>query len=127
MAFRVEIEPQALEDLDGIADHIKRKSSFVVAERWFNGMIDAIASLEEMPARCPIAPESEAIGREIRLLLHGRKNRAYKIYFAIRYETPSTGAVRVFHVRHWARRALSLDELQDLMDEPTDEQGTDRA
>jgi len=49
MAFRVEIEPQAFEDLDEIADWIKAGSSFETAERWFNGMIAAIATLREMP------------------------------------------------------------------------------
>ncbi len=119
MAFRVEIEPQAFEDLDSIAEYIKKKSSFKVAERWFNGVVDDITSLKHMPSRCPIAPESEDLGEEVRLLLHGRKNRTYKIYFAINYETASTGTVRVFHVRHWARKAVGPDELQALMDEFT--------
>jgi plasmid stabilization system protein ParE len=123
MAFRVEIEPQAFEDLDSIAGYIKTKSSFAVAGRWFNGIINDIASLKEMPARCPIAPESEDLGDEVRILLHGRKNRTYKIYFAIHYETPSTGTVRVFHVRHWALKPLIPDELKELMDEFADEQG----
>ena len=117
MAFRVEIEPQAFEDLDSIAEYIKNESSLRVAEGWFNAVIDDIASLTDMPARCPIAPESKELGAEVRLLLHGRKNRTYKIYFAVHYETPSTGTVRIFHVRHWARKALSSDELQALMDE----------
>ena len=39
MAFRVEVEPQAFEDLDSIAEYIKRKSSFTVAQKWFNGVI----------------------------------------------------------------------------------------
>jgi hypothetical protein len=111
------------EDLDFIAEYIKKKSSFAAAEGGFNGMVNDIASLKDMPARCPIAPESEDLGDEVRVLLHGRKNRTYKIYFAIHYETPSTGTVRVFHVRHWARRPLIPDELQELMDEFADEQG----
>mgnify|MGYP003336232294 FL=1 len=114
MAFRVEIEPQAFEDLDAIAEYTKNRSSFGIAEKWFNGIIDSIGSLAETPARCPIAPESEDLQAEIRLLLHGRKNRAYKIYFAIQHETTSSGVVRIFHVRHWARRTLSPDELQEL-------------
>ena len=56
MAFRVEIEPQAFDDLDSIAEYIKIKSSFAVAERWFNSVLDDIDSLKDMPARCPIAP-----------------------------------------------------------------------
>jgi plasmid stabilization system protein ParE len=122
MAFRVEIEPQAFEDLDSIALYIKTKSSLAIAERWFNAIIDSMRSLQEMPSRCPIAPESEDLDAEIRLLLDGRKNRAYKIYFAIELETSSSGVVRIFHVRHWARRAASLNELQQLMDELTAEE-----
>jgi hypothetical protein len=88
-----------------------------MAERWFNGVIHEIASLSEMPARCPAAPESEDLGQEVRVLLHGRSKRLYKIYYAIDYETPSAGMVRVFHVRHWARKPLTNDELEELMDD----------
>jgi plasmid stabilization system protein ParE len=123
MAFRVEITPQAFDDLDSIADYIREHSSFAVAEKWFNGIIDDIASLKDMPARCPVAPESEDIGEEVRLLLHGRKNRTYKIYYAINHETPSSGTVQVFHVRHWARKPVSEDELQNLIDDLADEAG----
>src|SRR5438105_1920663 len=115
MAFRVEITPQAFEDLDSIAKYIKDKSSLTVAGKWFNRVIDDIASLREMPSKCPLAPESEELGEEVRLLLHGRKNRTYKIYFAIHYETSSTGTVRILHVRHWARKPLHEDDLRDLM------------
>lgn len=65
MAFRVEIQPQALDDLDSIADNIKARSSFATAEKWFNGILDDIASLKEMPERCSIAPESEGLDREV--------------------------------------------------------------
>ena len=116
MAFRVEIASQAFDDIDSIAGYIKENSSFAVAERWFNGIIGDIASLKEMPARCPVAPETEELGQEVRILFHGPRKRTYKIYCAIDYETPSTGKVRVFHVRHWARKPLSEDELQDLID-----------
>ena len=113
MAFRVEIAPQAFDDLDSIADYIKERSRSALAERWFSGLIDDIDSLKNMPARCPVAAESEELGREVRLLLHGRKTRTYKIYFSIDYETPSRGTVRVLHVRHWARKPPGKDEFQE--------------
>ena len=83
MAFRVEITPQAFDDVDSIATYIKQQSSFGVAQKWFNGVMDAIGSLTHMPARCPVAPESADIGQEARMLIRGRKTRAYRIYFAI--------------------------------------------
>ena len=56
MDFRVEIQPQALDDLDTIGEHIKTRSSFTTSEKWFNSIMDAIATLKEMPERCIIAP-----------------------------------------------------------------------
>jgi plasmid stabilization system protein ParE len=67
MAFRVEIAPQAFDDIDSIAAYITEKSSFTVAERWFNGVMDDIGSLKDMPARYPATPESEELGLEVRL------------------------------------------------------------
>lgn len=115
MAFRVEVAPQALDDLDGISDHLTLAAGFAVAQRWFNGMMDAIRTLEQFPARCPVAPESRALGREVRVLLHGRKGRAYKIFYEVWPEGPEEGVVRVFHVRHWARKPLLKDDLADLL------------
>ncbi len=117
MAFRVDLAPRAVTDLDAIAEYIKQSGSFEQAENWFNGAIHAIASLKNMPSRCSVADESEELGREVRFLLYGSRNRAYKVYFSIHHETPSTGAVRVFHVRHWARKGLDSGELQGLVDE----------
>jgi len=44
----------------------------------------------------------------------------YKIYFSIDYADPGSGAVCVFHVRHWARKPLTNDELEELMDDQQD-------
>ena len=121
MDFSVEIEPQAFDDIDELASAIRRGSSFEIAQQWFNGMMAAIASLSEMPERCALAPEAEELGDAIRLLLHGRKNRSYKIYFKVQRESQTNGKVLVFHVRHWARRPLTEDELDELMDDQEDE------
>ena len=72
-----------------------------------------------------MAEESIELEQEVRLLLYGPSNRGYKIYFEIRHEAQDTGVVRVFHFRHWARKALSTDELQELMDELANEDGED--
>lgn len=116
MAFRVEIAPRAFNDLDEIATYIKQQSSFEQAEEWFNGIIAAIRTLEDMPERCRIADESEELGQEVHVLLYGRRNRKYKVYFAIQQRRRSGGTVQVFHVRHWARKTLDTSQLRELMD-----------
>jgi plasmid stabilization system protein ParE len=118
MAFRVKISPRAFNDLDEIARYIKRQSSFEQAEDWFNGIIAAIRTLEDMPSRCPVADESEELGQEVRLLIYGRRNRKYKVYYSIRRRTRSAGTIQVFHVRHWARKNLNTDQLRELMGDP---------
>jgi plasmid stabilization system protein ParE len=111
MGFRVELAPQVYADLDAIADYIEERGSFASAENWFNGIIDAIGGPKEQPSRCPFAQESEDIRAEIRLLLYGKRNRRYKVYFAADSDTDT---VRVFHVRHWAFKPLDSGELQEL-------------
>jgi plasmid stabilization system protein ParE len=115
MAFHVEISPRAFNDLDEIARYIQQQSSFKHAEEWFNGIIAAIRTLEDMPRRCRVADESEELGQEVRLLLYGKRNRKYRVYYSIRQRTPTTGTVRVFHVRDWARISLDTDQLRELM------------
>jgi plasmid stabilization system protein ParE len=114
MAFRVEVSPRAFEDLDAIAGYIRRHGSFESAEGWFNGIMDAIKTLRQAPPRCPLAEESRQLRTEVRLLLYGKRNRRYKVYFAIH---TGTETIRVLHVRHWARKPAGAGELDDLMDD----------
>lgn len=48
------------------------------------------------------------------MLLHGTRNRRYKVYFAI---DAKDQVVQIFHVRHWARKPAEVDELQELADD----------
>ena len=123
MAFDVLITDEAFRDLDAISGFIRTNSSPDQGRKWFDSITANILSLREMPSRCSVCPESGELGIEVRVLLHGPTNRRYKIYFTIRHDTPKSGTVRVFHIRHWARKALSTDELQELMDELANEQG----
>ena len=71
------------------------------AIRWYNRLLKAICSLETLPERCPLAPETHILKKEIRQILHGQKQHKYRILFDIKNDQ-----VRVLHVRHGARLAL---------------------
>ena len=58
----------------------------------------AIKTLCDAPQRYPLAEELQQLQAETRLPLYGKRNRRYKVYFAIHKETET---IRVFHVRHW--------------------------
>lgn len=122
MAFRVEVSPRAFDDLDALADYIQSHGGFERAEKWFDEMIAAIASLKDMPGRCPVADESEDLGQEVRFLLYGKRSHMYKVYFSVQGQTQTSGTVRVLHVRHWARHGLTADEFDLLTEEAAPEQ-----
>src|SRR5713101_2330994 len=71
------------------------------AQKWFNGLVKAIGSLDEQPDRYPYAPEAELFHKEIRQKLYGKRRGVYRVLFEIRQDV-----VEVLHIRHAARRFL---------------------
>jgi plasmid stabilization system protein ParE len=69
--------------------------------RWFRKLREEIASLSELPQRCPLAPENKEFPFEVRQLLYGRKPHLYRVLFTIEGDT-----VVVLHIRHGRRRRL---------------------
>ena len=61
MAYLVEISPSALNDIETAFLRLRRESPDY-ADQWFNELLEAIASLEKFPNRCPLAPESAGTG-----------------------------------------------------------------
>jgi plasmid stabilization system protein ParE len=107
MPFRVDIAPSALADA-GEAYLWMRERSHSEATDWYNGLLEAIFSLESFPTRCRLAAESEDLGIEIRQLLYGKGGTVYRILFTI----PGEDVVRVFHIRHTARDRLRPEDVE---------------
>ena len=106
MALRVEIATSALADIEDTYLYIREQAgAAAAADAWYNGLLDAIFSLEELPTRCPLAPESEDIGREVRQLVY----KKHRILFAV---LPGE-VVRVFRVWHGARRSFRVEDLDE--------------
>ena len=78
------------------------------ADNWFYSIYDTIGSLEIFPERCPLAPESEFLDREIREIFHGRRQHKYRILFTV-----GKNEVHVLHVRHGARLVLGGTESSE--------------
>ncbi len=97
MSYRVLITLPARRDLRDAFGWIAR-SSPRRAQVWLRGARQAIQTLADFPRRCPLAPGDGDSDLEIRQLLYGH----YRILFTIDGEV-----VRVYHVRHGARRSLA--------------------
>ena len=109
MSFRVILQPRAEQDIGNAARWILQESkSPATALRWARGIRAKIDTLKVNPLRCPIDPDSDAYGAEVRMLLFGRRRGKYRVLFTVRGDT-----VRVLTVRHTAQRTLADEIGQD--------------
>lgn len=107
MAYQIKITAPAENDVYAAFERI-RSVAPSVAERWLRGIFKTIFSLKEMPERCPLIPESEALGLEIRHLLHGKKTSLYRIIFDIQNDS----LVRILRVWHGYRDQIQEEDLE---------------
>ncbi len=98
MAYRVELTLRAERDFDYLYQRISADDS-AAAARWFNGLEEAIHTLERLPRRCPVAPESKKAKRRLRHLLYGPKRDVYRVIYEI---DESRRVVHVLTIRHAA-------------------------
>lgn len=101
MKYTVILQPAAEEEIEAGYLYLLSEASVAVAVRWFNQLEQAIETLEAMPRRCAVAPESSYFELEIRQLLVD----PYRILFTI-----AGKEVHVLHVRHASRRRLGETE-----------------
>ncbi|MCI0388629.1 MAG: type II toxin-antitoxin system RelE/ParE family toxin [Acidobacteria bacterium] len=100
MSYKIEITEKAQEEARE-AIHWIAQYSPENAALWYFELMEKVDSLENFPARCPLAPESETHGEEIRHLIFGK----YRILFIIDDET-----VIVLRVRHQAQDVLKPED-----------------
>jgi plasmid stabilization system protein ParE len=112
MVYKVELTPRAAADADRAAEYIRHFAPEAAA-RWLDGLIQTVLSLEEMPRRCPLAPEAETLGVELRQQLYGKRSGMYRIIFCV-YEEQPVPVVRVVAIRHAARDRLKTEDLIEL-------------
>ena len=106
MVFRVSLSPSAIADAESAYLWYKQQNQ-ALADAWFNELTEAINSLENFPARCPVAAESKDLDREVRQLIYRKsKGSSYRILFGI-----SESEVYVYRIRHTAQEYLTTEEL----------------
>ena len=113
MTYDVVVQPRANRDIQLAAHWVLGQSgSPATAVRWWRKPRATIATLKTSPQRCPIDPDSEVYGEEVRVLLYGKRRGVHRVLFMIRGDT-----VRVLTVRHSAQRSLAEEMAEDDPDE----------
>lgn len=95
-SYGVIVQPRAERDIEQAYQYLLAHAP-ATADRWLNGILGAILSLEEMPSRCAVAPEAAHVSRVVRHLVHDD----HRIIFLVQERH-----VRVLTVRHSARKPL---------------------
>lgn len=98
MAYRVSLAAPAETDAYAAFERI-REAAPVHAEKWLTRLFEAIFSLGELSAHCPVIPEARELGYPSRHLLYNKRE-----------EDRCTG-VRVWHA---SRHAITAADVKTL-------------
>jgi hypothetical protein len=74
LAWRVSLAAPAEKDAYAAFERI-REAAPMHADKWLTRLFDAILSLDQFPARCPVIPEAKELGYQARHLLYGKGRR----------------------------------------------------
>jgi len=106
--FQIRVTDLAEQDIQATYNWWRENRSTEQAQRWFDAIYPAIATLQTMPRRCSHATERELYSGELRQLLFGVAQRVtHRVVFTIEAD-----AVIVLRVRHTSQHHLGEDELQ---------------
>jgi plasmid stabilization system protein ParE len=108
MPYRVELAKSAEVQLEELYLWLVERAPSQGAA-WFNGLEQAILSLEHLPKRCRIAAESLDQDQPVRVLNYGRSPNVYRLFFTV---DERAKVVRVVHVRRGARQRPAPVELE---------------
>ena len=109
MAYRVSLAAPAEADTYAAFERI-RAAAPLHAEKWLTRLFEAIFSLDKLPARCPVIPESKELGYPARHLLFGKGNGVYRIIFHVQEDEQH---VRILRIWHASRAALTAADVAE--------------
>jgi len=99
MKYEVQLTDEARQNARAVVAWYAERSQSA-ADAWYNGFLDALASLQQNPARCPPAHENPRFPIDLRQLNYGSGRRlTHRILFTIRPDT-----VVIYAVRHVAQQ-----------------------
>ena len=103
MAYLVKFTPRAERDLASVFEDIHAEDS-EAAQRWYEGLKEAVLTLGRLPYRCPLTRENP----NLRHLLYGHKPHIYRVIYRVLEKQMQ---INVLHIRHGARRVFTVSDL----------------
>lgn len=117
MICRIDLTESAESDVENALEWIRRRSEEEAAN-WLDAFESSLASLENLPNRCPIARETHSFLIDIRNLFFGKGSLQYRIIFGISVdENSGEDVVTIYRVRNSMQRPLSGSEIFGATDD----------
>jgi len=107
MAFQVELSAQATQDIEEHYVWIQERDPFA-AEKWFNGVLVAINTLNYFPERCQVIPEHDNFVQQIRHFIYQKHRIIFMVQDTIVY---------ILAVRHTAKKPLENSDLEGIIED----------
>jgi plasmid stabilization system protein ParE len=111
MIYRIDFSSTAKSEADAAFLRFAQFTNPDRAQNWYQGLVKTIASLQEMPRRCAIAPENEFFSQEIRQLLYGRGQSKYRILFTV-LDDQTIPTVRILYIRNTSQNIIG--QVEDI-------------
>ena len=107
MTYEVLVTDKASGQLFEAAQWWAKHRSVEQAQRWFDGFVSAIDSLQDYPERCALARENDDLPVTIRELHYGLGGKStHRAIFVVRPDR-----VVVYAIRLLAQRDVTVDDL----------------
>jgi plasmid stabilization system protein ParE len=102
----VRLTARAEFDVEAILEWFHATHAAAAGRRWFHKLNQSITTLESLPERCALAPESEELQLEIRELLVGKPRRVFRVLFQIDGQF-----VHILRIRRGTRDSIAKEDL----------------
>lgn len=111
MTFKIRWSPKAMDSLVTHAGWWAAHHSEQQGLRFFDGFVNAVDTLAELPLRCPLAPENSVMDFELRQLHFGTGSHStHRALFTIDQKNQT---VTILLVRRHSQRGVSADDLEE--------------
>lgn len=111
MKYRVVLSRLACMDLDE-AHQRAHSHAPQAADAWLSRFRNALATLGQLPERCPFAHENRRAAIELREFHFGNRPNVFRVIFTIEGES-----VRILRIRRAQRRVLTRGEISSAQGE----------
>jgi len=110
MAYTVSLTAPAEADAYAAFERIREVAPYSAA-KWLRDLFAAMATLADIPARCPLIPEADELGDPVRHLLYGKRTAIYRIIFDIQEASEEGPRVRVLRIWPGARDRIATEDI----------------